>query len=296
MELALLLPVALASGFLYCKLSYITYIKLHRFNDQHLYLEAAIKALFPTFISSAIAMLIVISKFDLLSILNLLPSIFNETNPINKKPWIDEKGQFIAITCLLLPLISLICAKIRNAYMIYTSLNFKAYKKAYEDLIDSYIGEIFSSEFSKSISRAKNQREEELNRIKTLELTRLVTSNPLESFLVSMAINRSPVEFILTDGAVISGAITFIGEPNEQTSIGPEIELLPIVVGYISDTSKKVRLTKFYDEETRKKIPTCIKIDAIAQARPLKIDLYTKKDIDSPKQNERFKIKNRRYY
>ncbi|MCW4629587.1 MULTISPECIES: hypothetical protein [Marinomonas] len=284
MELAILIPITLLGGFLYCKVSYRQFIKFHRYNDQHLYLQAALCGLLPLLISFLLAFLLLFlvtqsyPNFIRWSLENIINKAFPDITEQN----ISQLPLFTYTTSILIPFVSWLLAILSNLGMYLFGDNKDAYNKSIDQILECTV-DIFSGSFKSNLRIAKQNKEEikELTRI--YEVKRIVLGNPLDSFFYNAYTKTEPVEITTNSNTIFIGGVLSIGEPNEKDGLGPEITIFPIASGYICQKTLKNRLNKIYPKHIREELPTYIRLDQIISARPFKAENYTKEDIDSPK-------------
>ncbi|MGB3600377.1 MAG: hypothetical protein WBA03_08460 [Marinomonas sp.] len=287
MELALLIPICLLGGFLYCKVSYRQYIKIHRYSDQHLYLQSALSSLLPLLLSSLFALATLFflsnedSKIGNLTVSSTIKNLIsnNSENALSSLP------SFSYITAVLIPIISWFLAKINNLHMHFFGENKAQYRKSCIKLGKAYTSGILTNSYLTSIKAAQENKAEIEVQTRVFEVKKIVKGNPLDFFFYTEYTQTRSVEIITTSNTVFIGGILNIGEPNEQDGLGPEIAILTIATGYVCQRTHKNRLNTLYPEHIRKKIPTYIRLDQITSARPFIAENYTKDDIDPPKKD-----------
>lgn len=234
----------LVSGFLVCHYHPQYFFKLHRYEGQYLYLQAAYLGIL-CLISAAIFHVLLINLsaipvfegvrtlgidyVDLLA--RYLPDSLGMTT-VDKKRYVLLG--VIALTTLLMPLLI--------SKWVYWRLKHYLQLDSDEEVDIVIMSELFSD-------------------------------SPLDQLLFSAMINDRNLMLVLDDRKVYVGRVATMGEPNENEGADQEISFLPFVSGYRDKDTLQVMFTTDY-KKVGDNLPLVIRQESIVSAREFDFSVY----------------------
>lgn len=261
MSLILLLPI-LVSGFIYCNFRYTQFIKLHRFQGQHLYLKSVKYGLF----------IVVTTSFIIATITHLFPAFSSETNSFLKKhiaPFVsnhsakdlEEITAYAKVTVLSI-LFAYLQAIFLNFLNIITKVGIPLPESVEND--DSII--TFFKKWWSEIQYSWLDT-------KILLSCDILSDSPLDKFFIDSYPLVQEILISTDSGKVYVGFISDLAEPNEKKGIDQEIKIIPTCSGYRDPETHKVVFNTYYPEEDENSY-VIIKQDLIVSASPFRKETY----------------------
>jgi hypothetical protein len=240
----LLVLLILVSGFLVCHHHPQYFFKLHRYEGQYLYLQAAYLGIL-CLIAAAVFHVVLINLLAIpvcegmrtlgVNYVDLLASYLPHglgLTTVDKKLY--SLLGVVALTTLLMPFLI--------SRWVYWRL------KRYLQL-DS---------------------DEEVD---IVIMSELFSDSPLDQLLFSAMINDRNLMLVLDDRKVYVGRVATMGEPNENEGADQEISFLPFVSGYRDKDSLQVIFTTDY-KKVGDNLPLVIRQDSIVSAREFDFSVY----------------------
>lgn len=239
----LLVLVILVSGFSFCHKHPQYFFKLHRYEGQYLYLQAAFLGVF-CLIASVILNLILLEIFNTKVCLCLQTLGIDYVNFIAS--YISKLG-FKNIDSVLYAWIIVISG---------TTL-----------LMPSILTKLIYFYFRKQLKLDTNDD------VDVVIMSEMFSDSPLDQLLFSSIINHTNIMIVLDDRKVYVGRVATMGEPNENEGADQEVSFLPLVSGHRDEKTLKITFTTDY-KQIGDNLPVVIRQDAIVSAREFDFSVY----------------------
>lgn len=247
MGIILILPI-LVSGFMYCHLHPYYYFKLHRFEGQYLYLQAAKQGLYILILAFAFNWILLwllsfpTTSWNVYLGPDYIHSISSAISSLN----VIDKDKSLEASWLLVLSITMLVAPIT-----YTN--------------------VFKYFFMKKHG-LKNQGEIDLMIMGTL-----FSDSPLDDMLFKSLTNKhKSIMLSMDDRKVYVGKVASMGEPNENKGANQEISFVPFVSGYRNAENLKVTFTTNYKDFENVDFFVILKQEKIVSATLFDFEIYNK--------------------
>jgi hypothetical protein len=234
----------LVSGFLVCHHHPQYFFKLHRYEGQYLYLQAAYLGIL-CFISAAIF------HFLLMNLLAIPVFDGSRTLGIN----------YVELLARYLPEGLGLTAVDKKLYSLLGVI-------ALTTLVMPFV--IERSVYWRLKHYLQLDSDEEVD---IVIMSELFSDSPLDQLLFSAMINDRNLMLVLDDRKVYVGRVATMGEPNENEGADQEISFLPFVSGYRDKDGLQVIFTTDY-KKVGESLPLVIRQESIVSAREFDFSVY----------------------
>ncbi|MCB4810887.1 hypothetical protein LG204_06120 [Methylovorus menthalis] len=260
MGVLLILPI-LVSGFIFCHSHPYYYLKLHRYEGQYLYLQAA--------------------KLGIDSLIAALGLHWALQAALRK----------LSSTCSFIPsfdYISWIAGLLASLDSSHQILNDQtAYQAAWLIVLSATMILVIPYIYSwlyEFILRKKHGFTDS-NQIRLFIMAELFKDSPLDKLLFdSMRNQEQSLMLTMEDRKVYIGRVISMGEPNENEGADQEIAFMPISSGYRNKDDLTVTLITEYSKISQDFL-LVLKQEKIVSATPFDFDVFEKLGDDKPKRN-----------
>jgi hypothetical protein len=240
----------LVSGFLFCHQHPHYFFKLHRYEGQYLYLQAAFLGIICLFLASV---------FHFLLIHILAVEICDRTT-------------------LGIDYIKVVSKYFPN-YLGIKSAESKTYSLILVVSITTLLMPLLISKFEYWRLR-KYLKLDSNEEVDMIIMSELFSDSPLDQLLFSAIINQTNLMIILDDRKVYVGRVATMGEPNENEGADQEISFLPFLSGYRDKDTLIVNFTTDY-QKIGQSLPLVLRQESIVSVREFDLSIYNSFNTES---------------